>query len=124
LEKIKSYKDLRVYQTALEAAMIIFELTRRFPPEERYSLVDQIRRSSRSVCTNIGEAWRKRRYPAHFISKLSDPEGEAEETRIWVEISYRCKYISKEEAEDIDDRYDKILGQLVNMITAPEKWCL
>jgi four helix bundle protein len=124
LEKIKSYKDLRVYQTGLEAAMIIFELTKRFPPEERYSLVDQIRRSSRSVCTNIGEAWRKRRYPAHFISKLSDSEGEAEETRIWIEISYRCKYISKEEAEDLDDRYDKILGQIVNMITAPEKWCL
>jgi four helix bundle protein len=124
LEKIKSYKDLRVYQNALEAAMIIFELTKRFPPEERYSLVDQVRRSSRSVCTNIGEAWRKRRYPAHFISKLSDSEGEAEETRIWVEISYRCKYISKEEADDLDDRYDKILGQLVNMITVPDKWCL
>jgi four helix bundle protein len=73
---------------------------------------------------NIGEAWRKRRYPAHFISKLSDSEGEAEETRIWVEISYRCKYISKQEAEELDDRYDKILGRLVNMITVPEKWCL
>lgn len=124
MEKIKSYKELRVYQSSMEAAMIIFELTKRFPQEEKYSLVDQIRRSSRSVCANIGESWRKRRYPAHFVSKLSDSEGEAEETRVWVEISYRCKYISKEEADDLDDRYDKILGQLVNIITAPEKWCL
>jgi four helix bundle protein len=80
MEKIKSYRELRVYQAALEAAMIIFELTKRFPPEEKYSMTDQIRRSSRSVCANIGEAWRKRRYPAHFVSKLSDSEGEAEET--------------------------------------------
>jgi four helix bundle protein len=77
MEKIKSYKELRVYQAAIDAAMKIFELTKRFPPEERYSMTDQVRRSSRSVCTNIAEAWRKRRYPAHFISKLSDSEGEA-----------------------------------------------
>ena len=76
---IRSYKELRVYQAAMDAAMRIFELSRRFPLEERYSLTDQIRRCSRSVCSNIGEAWRKRRYPAHFVSKLSDSEGEAEE---------------------------------------------
>ena len=82
MEKIRSYKELRVYQAAIEAAMRIFEITKGFPSEERFSMVDQMRRSSRSVCTNIAEAWRKRRYPAHFASKLSDSEGEAEETRV------------------------------------------
>jgi four helix bundle protein len=124
MEKIKSYRELRVYQAALEAAMIIFELTKRFPPEEKYSMTDQIRRSSRSVCANIGEAWRKRRYPAHFVSKLSDSEGEAEETRVWAEIALRCNYLSQLEADDLDDRYDKILGQLVNMISNPDKWTI
>lgn len=80
MERIQSYKELRVYKAAIDAAMQVFEITKRFPPEERYSMVDQMRRSSRSVCANIGEAWRKRRYPAHFRSKLSDSEGEAEET--------------------------------------------
>ena len=122
MEKIKSYRELRVYQAALEAALIIFELTKRFPPEEKYSMTDQIRRSSRSVCTNIGEAWRKRRYPAHFVSKLSDSEGEAEETRVWAEIALRCNYLSQLEADDLDDRRHKILGQLVNMISNPDKW--
>ena len=88
---IRSYRNLRVYQAAMNAAMRIFELSKRFPPEERYSLTDQVRRCSRSVCANIGEAWRKRRYPAHFVSKLSDSETEAEETRVWVEIALRCK---------------------------------
>jgi four helix bundle protein len=122
MEKMKSYRELRVYQAALEAAMNIFELTKRFPPEEKYPMTDQIRRSSRSVCTNIGEAWRKRRYPAHFVCKSSDSEGEAEETRVWAEIALRCDYLSKLEADDLDDRYDKILGQLVNMISNPDKW--
>lgn len=122
MEKIKSYRELRVYQAAMEAAMLIFELTKRFPPEEKYSLTDQMRRSSRSVCANIAEAWRKRRYPAHFVSKLSDAEGEAEETRVWVEIAQRCQYLSKTDADDLDDRYDKILGQLVIMISNPDKW--
>jgi four helix bundle protein len=90
MEHISSYKELRVYQKAMTAAMRIFELTKHFPLEERYSLTDQIRRASRSVCSNIGEAWRKRRYPAHFVSKLSDSEGEAEETRVWLEFSWRC----------------------------------
>src|SRR5689334_13385783 len=108
MEKIKSYKELRDYKTAMEAAMMIFELTKRFPAEEKYSLVDQIRRSSRSVCANLGEAWRKRRYPAHFVSKLSDCESEAEETRVWLEIAYRCHYLNQEQATDLDDRYDKI----------------
>jgi four helix bundle protein len=113
-----------VYQGAIELAVEIFELTKHFPAEERYSMTDQIRRSSRSVCANIGEAWRKRRYPAHFVSKLSDSEAEAEETRVWVEIAQRCGYLKKEKADNLDDRYDKVLGQLVLMINSPEKWTL
>lgn len=119
---ISSYKELRVYQAAMAAAMRIFELTKHFPVEERYSLVDQIRRSSRSVCTNLGEAWRKRRYSAHFVSKLSDSEGEAEETRVLLEISWRCRYMSKNTADDLDSEYDRIISQLIRMIDNPEKW--
>lgn len=80
MQNIRSYKELRVYQTAIDAVMRIFSITKRFPSEGRFSMVDQMRRASRSVCSNIGEAWRKRRYPAHLASKLSDSEGEAEET--------------------------------------------
>lgn len=75
-------------------------------------MVDQMRRASRSVCSNIGEAWRKRRYPAHFKSKLSDSEGEAEDTRVWLDLAFRCKYISEAEAMELDQAYDRILGQL------------
>ena len=124
MEHISSYKELRVYQKAMAAAMRIFELTKHFPIEERYSLTDQIRRASRSVCSNIGEAWRKRRYPAHFVSKLSDSEGEAEETRVWLEFSWRCGYMSKSEASDLDTEYDQIIGQLVRMIDRPDQWVI
>ena len=122
MQNIRSYKELRVYQASIEAAMQIFKATKRFPIEERYSMVDQMRRSSRSVCSNIGEAWRKRRYPAHFTSKLSDSEGEAEETRVWLELAFRCGYISKAESDDLDQKYDAIIGQLVRMIEHPEQW--
>jgi four helix bundle protein len=121
---IRSYKDLRVYQAAMDAAMRIFELTKTFPPEERFSMVDQMRRCSRSVCTNIGEAWRKRRYEAHFISKLSDSEGEAEETRVWIEFACRCGYLAPPVASELDNEYDKILGQLVRMISEPNQWVI
>ena len=119
---IRSYRELRVYQSAIDAAMRIFELTKNFPSEERYSMIDQMRRSSSSVCPNIGEAWRKRRYPAHFISKLSDSESEAEETRVWVELALRCRYLSEEDFKDLDSTYDLIIGQLVKMHSEPEKW--
>ena len=89
MANIRSYRELRVYQAAFDVAIEIFELTKSFPPEEKYSLVDQIRRSSRAVCSNLAEAWRKRRYPAHFVNKLSDSEGEADETRVWLEFSLR-----------------------------------
>ncbi|MDQ6653554.1 MAG: four helix bundle protein [Acidobacteriota bacterium] len=124
MQNIRSYKELRVYQAAMDAAMRIFEITKRFPPEERFSMVDQIRRSSRSVCSNVGEAWRKRRYPAHFVSKLSDSEGEAEETRVWLELAFRCGYISKDEADELDLTYDGIIGQLVRMLESPEHWSI
>ena len=124
MANIRSYRELRVYQAAMDAAMQIFHLTKGFPPEELYSMVDQMRRSSRSVCANLAEAWRKRRYPKHFKSKLSDAEGEAEETRVWVEFALRCEYIDQETAQDLDDQYDKILAQLVHMITHAEQWTI
>jgi four helix bundle protein len=124
MTNIRSYKELRVYQAAIDAAMRIFEITKRFPLEERFSMVDQMRRASRSVCSNIGEAWRKRRYPAHFVSKLSDSEGEAEETRVWLDLAVRCRYISETEAAELDQTYDGILGQLVRMIEHPEQWII
>ena len=124
MQHIQSYRDLRVYHAAIEAAMRVFELTKQFPIEERYSMVDQMRRSSRSVCSNIGEAWRKRRYPAHCKSKLSDSEGEAEETRVWADLALRCGYLSKSEADEIDKTYDGILGQLVRMIDRPDQWSI
>lgn len=124
MPNIRSYKELRVYQAAMDAAMKIFELSKSFPVEEKYSLTDQVRRSSRSVCTNIGEAWRKRRYPAHFVSKMSDSEGEAEETRVWIEFAERCRYLSRAEAVNLDRTYDSILAQLVNMILNKDHWTI
>lgn len=121
---IRSHRELRVYNAAFEAAMQVFELSKKFPSEEKYSLVDQIRSSSRSVCTNIAEAWRRRRYPAHFASKLSDSEAEAEETRVWLEFSQRCGFLDMEKFRELDDTYDMILGQLVKMISEPEKWAI
>ena len=121
---IRSFRDLRVYQAAMAAAMKIFKLSKRFPPEEKYSLTDQLRRCSRSVCTNLAEAWRKRRYPAHFISKITDSEGEAEETRVWLEFAWRCKYITFEEADELDKTYSSILGQLVTMRVDYKYWIL
>jgi len=121
---IGSFRELRVYKAAFAAAMRIFSLTKQFPPDERFSMVDQMRRSSRSVCANIAEAWRKRRYKAHFISKLSDAEGEAEETRVWLEFAYRCRYLEQDDFNQLDDTYDKILGQLVRMLAEPDKWSI
>lgn len=121
---VKSYKDLDVYQMAMAGAMIIFERTKSFPLEEKYSLTDQIRRSSRSVCANIAEAWRKRRYKMAFISKLSDAETEADETLVWLEFALHCTYIDKSTFSYIADKYDKIIGKLVMMISAPDRWLL
>jgi four helix bundle protein len=109
---------------ALEGAMAIFELSRSFPREETYSLTDQIRRSSRSVCANLAEAWRKRRYAAAFISKLSDSEAEAAETQVWLEFAVKCGYLDRGAAAPIYASYDRILGSLVNMINHPQVWII
>lgn len=121
---IRSFKELRVWQNAMDGAMVIFARSKLFPSEEKFSLTDQIRRSSRSVAANLAEAWRKRRYPAAFVSKLSDSEAEAAETQTWVELARRCGYLSDEEAKDLDSRYEQILGQLVVMITQRDKWTI
>ena len=123
-QAIKTHRDLDVYQMAFEAAMRIFELTKRFPKEETYSLTDQIRRSSRSVCSNIAEAWRKRRYEAAFVSKLNDSEAEAAETQVWLEFSVKCNYLDAAVGRELYTTYDNILGKLVNMILRPEQWII
>src|SRR3990172_8687931 len=114
--KIRTHEDLKVYQKAFDAAMRIFELSKSFPKEETYSLTDQIRRSSRSVCTNLAEAWRKRRYEAAFISKLSDAESEAAETQVWIAFAVKCKYLKREDALALYKVYDQILITIVSMI--------
>ena len=123
-ELIKSYKDLRVFQNAMNAAMKIYELTENFPPEEQYSLTDQMRRSSRSVCSNITRAWRKRRFKTPFIAKLNDSEGEACETQVWVEFARQCNYLDDDACDHLDDAYDQIMGQLAKMIGQPDKWLI
>ena len=120
--KIRSHKELETYQLAFEASMEIFELTKKYPKEELYSLTDQIRRSSRSVCANLAEAFRKRKYPKSFVAKLSDSEAEAAETQVWLDFSLACQYIDKDTYQDLFEKYDKILGKLVNMALYPEKW--
>ena len=122
--KIRTHCDLDVYKKAFNAAMEIFELSKSFPKDERYSLTDQIRRSSRSVCSNMAEAWRKRRYAAAFISKLSDSESEAAETQVWLEFSVKCKYLDRELGAKIYSCYDEIIRTLVGMINHPETWII
>jgi four helix bundle protein len=121
---IRTHKELEVYQLGFKASMRIFELTKKFPIEERYSLTDQIRRSSRSVCSNITEAWRKRRYEGSFLVKLSDSEAEAAETQTWLDFAVECGYMDQKTADELYQEYDHILGKLVNMINRPEAWLL
>ena len=102
--------------------MFIFELSKLFPGEEMYSLTDQIRRSSRSVSGNISEAFRKRRYPKSFVAKLSDAEGEAAETQVWLEYSLKCGYIKEDIYTELDDKYDHIISMIINMISKPQNW--
>lgn len=123
-KKVVSHRDLEVYQKAMAAAMEIFELSKSFPKEEIYSLTDQIRRSSRSVCANLAEAWRKRRYEKAFTSKLSDVEGEAAETQVWLEFSVRCGYLPREEGRRLYTTYEEIIRTVVGMINHPETWLL
>jgi four helix bundle protein len=119
---IRSFKDLQVWQKAMDAAMGVFTLTKTFPGEEKFSLTDQIRRSSRSVPANVSEAWRKRRYPAAFVSKLNDAEGEAAETQTHLELALRCKYLDAETVARLDGIYNEIIAMLDNMASHPEQW--
>ena len=117
------YRDLEVYQFAFQAAMKIFEMTKSFPTDERYSLVDQIRRSSRLVCSNLAEGWRKRKYKAVFVNKLTDAMQEASETQSWLEFSFKCKYIGEVVFKELDTEYEKIIVMLNAMEKSADKFC-
>ncbi len=121
---IRHFRELDVYQLAMKTSMILFELSKAFPLEERYSLTDQVRRSSRSVCANIAEAWRKRRYPNAFVSKLSDAEAEAAETQVWIEFSVKSGYLDPNDADKLDKQYESIQGKLIQMLSHPDQWCI
>jgi four helix bundle protein len=122
--KIQQHTDLQVYKKAFDAAMLIFQESKKFPREETYSLTDQIRRSSRSVCANLAEAWRKRRYKAAFIAKLSDAESEAAETQVWIEFAVACGYLKRDRIDLFCQAYDEILRMLVAMINRPQSWII
>lgn len=124
MAKIVCHTELRVYKLSFELGMEIYELSKTFPREEMYSLTDQIRRSSRSVSGNIAEAWRKRSYPKSFVAKLSDSDGEAAETQVWLEYALGCNYIGQELFNELNKKYNHLLGMLVTMMIHPEKWSL
>jgi len=121
---INNHEDLQVYQMAFDAAMNIFELSKKFPQEEKYSLTDQIRRSSRSVCANLAEAWRRRRYKGSFLARLNDAEAEAAETQVWLKFAVKCDYLELHQARELYSRYNQILGIIVNITNDPDKWLL
>ena len=122
--KIRTHRDLDIYQKAFAAAMNIFEISKSFPVEEKYSLTDQIRRSSRSVYSNLAEAWRKRRYEAAFISKLSDPETEAAGTHVWLEFAVKCGYMKRDIGINLYQAYGEILRTLFGMTIHTNKWII
>jgi len=117
-------KDLLAYQKGFVLAMDIFVLSKKFPSDERYSLTDQIRRSSRSVCANLAEAYRKRKYPNHFVSKLSDSDTENGETQTWLEFALACNYISNEEFNKLNNQTEEVARLLVYMMNNPEKFLI
>ena len=120
---VQSYRDLDVYQKALDLQQEIFELTKRFPVEERYSLTDQIRRSSRSIGANISEAWAKRRYPLHFVSKLSDSAEECNETEHWLRSGFLCMYYDQARFDELLDQCTHIGAMLNRMMDNADAWC-
>jgi four helix bundle protein len=124
MTNIRSFRELKVWMRSMDAAMKIFELTKQFPAEERFSMTAQVRRSSRSVAANIAEAWRKRRYFAAFVSKLNDAEGEAAETQTHIELARRCSFVSNEAAAAVDGDYDEILAMLTSMAANPDQWTI
>ncbi len=120
--KIQTHRDLIVWQKAMDTAMRVFEVTKTLPVEERYSLTDQMRRASRSVPAQIAEGWRRRRYRAAFINKLSEAEGEAAEMQTHIEIARRCNYLNAETAAELDGAYEEVISMLVNMSKNADKW--
>ena len=124
MPNIRSFKELKVWHRAMDAAVSVFEITKAFPDSERFSLTDQIRRSSRSVPANISEAWRKRRYAAAFVSKLNDAEAEAAETQTHSELARRFGYLNDAEAARLDREYEEILAMLTDMASHPEQWTI
>jgi four helix bundle protein len=124
IASIRSHRELKVFQSAMASQKRIFLLTLSFPVCEQFDLTSQIRRSSRSTAASIAEAWRKRRYPRHWISKLTDGEQEAAETQVWLEVARDCGYIANEEFEVMYDQYEKIISQLVLMQAHPQKWVI
>jgi four helix bundle protein len=122
--KVYKYEDLEVYKLAFELQQEIFQLTKKFPKEELFSLTDQIRRSSRSVGANIAESWQKRRYKAHFISKLTDSDSEQAETRHWLKTCLSCGYINTKRESELQEKYIKLGAMLGKMINDADSWCL
>ncbi|MCX6222409.1 MAG: four helix bundle protein [Bacteroidia bacterium] len=116
------HTDLIVFQNAFNSAVQIHQFSQNFPSEEKFSLTDQIRRSSRSVAANLAEAFRKRRYPKSFISKLTDSEGEAAETQVWLKFANTFNYLNSEDYNKINSAYDRIIAQIVTMVLNPDKW--
>ena len=122
-ERIESFRDLKVYQTTFKLQQEIFEISKGFPKEELYSLTDQIRRSSRSIGANVAEAWHKRRYQAHFVSKLTDSDAEQAETQHWLDTAMACGYLSHEKHHTLLEKCMKVGRMLGSMITKPESFC-
>ena len=122
-DRIRSFRDLRVYQEAFRLQQEVFEVSKGFPKEELYSLTDQIRRSSRSVGANLAEAWQKRPYEAHFLSKLSDSDGEQAETQHWLDTALACKYVSEEEHASLMNQCKQIGRMLGKMMANPGPFC-
>ena len=120
---LKGYRDLIVFRKSYKLAMDNFEITKAFPKEEKYSLSDQIRRSSRSIPTNISESWAKRIYPKVFVNKLTDALGEENETEVWIDFSRDCEYITTEKHSSLIKEYDEVRRMLISMINTPEKFC-
>jgi len=119
---LRGYRDLKVYQLAYKLAMEIFNESKTFPIEERYSLTDQIRRSSRSIAANIAEAFRKRRYPNMFVNKLSDSDAETAETQVWLDFSRDCGYLPQERHRELTEGYEEVGRMLGSMMATPEKF--
>ncbi len=119
---VRYFKETTVYKKAFALAMEIFELSKLFPKEEKYSLTDQVRRSSRSVCANMAEAYRKKQYPAHFLSKLSDCDMENSETAVWIDFAFACRYIDNEIKANLLNQNDEIGKLLSHMMKNPEKY--